>query len=419
MIKIYILICFIILCNLFVHAQSSWSALTSGTTNNLYSVYFTNANIGYAVGYNGTILKTTDAGINWLLINSGTTKFLCSIFFTDVNNGYILLKEDGGILKTNNGGNSWSSISTIGANLTQHYFSELYFTSNNIGYAVGRHVLQSTPWFEYSEDVIAKTIDGGYSWTIQYFEVNGGLLSVSFINDSIGFAVGNNGAIYKTSNAGTNWVAQTSGTSKSLTSVYFTDVNTGYIVGCSSGLLTGIILKTVNGGTLWSLQSIDTFPLLNSVHFPHINNGYIVGTNGTILNTSNGGTNWVAQTSGISNSLSSVYFIDTNTGYTVGDGGKILKTTNGGVSTNLNFETINIDNLKIYPNPSNEKVTFEFNNPNHKIISIYIIDLTGKVIYETKTTQDKYDFKRNSIQSGIYIVKVSGENNIFGKIIIE
>ena len=41
---------------------ANWTAQTSGTTNWLSSVYFTDANTGYAVGAGGTILKTTDGG---------------------------------------------------------------------------------------------------------------------------------------------------------------------------------------------------------------------------------------------------------------------------------------------------------------------------------------------------------------------
>jgi len=44
----------------------SWTTQTSGTMNCLISVYFTDANTGYAVGESGTILKTINGGINWL-----------------------------------------------------------------------------------------------------------------------------------------------------------------------------------------------------------------------------------------------------------------------------------------------------------------------------------------------------------------
>ena len=41
--------------------------------NALLKVKFVSSNVGWAVGATGTILKTTDEGINWLIQTSGTT----------------------------------------------------------------------------------------------------------------------------------------------------------------------------------------------------------------------------------------------------------------------------------------------------------------------------------------------------------
>ena len=44
--------------------------------NSLSSVYFTDANTGYAVGGFGTIVKTTNGGTTWTALSSGTTNDL-------------------------------------------------------------------------------------------------------------------------------------------------------------------------------------------------------------------------------------------------------------------------------------------------------------------------------------------------------
>ena len=170
------------------NAQSGWTAQSSGTSNYLYSVYFTDSNTGYAVGMSGTILKTTNGGNNWTAQSSGTSFSLSSVYFSDADTGYAV-GVPGIILKTTNGGNNWTS-QTSG-------------TVNN-------------------------------------------LYSVFFTNANTGYAVGQNGTIIKTTNGGTNWTAQLSGTSIFLRSVYFPDANTGYAVGDS-----GTILKTINGGVSW------------------------------------------------------------------------------------------------------------------------------------------------------------------------
>ena len=51
-----------------IDGGTTWTTLSSGTTNDLNSVYFTDANTGYAVGDTGTILKTIDGGTTWTAI---------------------------------------------------------------------------------------------------------------------------------------------------------------------------------------------------------------------------------------------------------------------------------------------------------------------------------------------------------------
>ena len=55
------------------NAGTNWISQSSGTSNELFSVYFTNLNIGFAVGSNGTILKTNDSGVNWNNLTKGKT----------------------------------------------------------------------------------------------------------------------------------------------------------------------------------------------------------------------------------------------------------------------------------------------------------------------------------------------------------
>jgi photosystem II stability/assembly factor-like uncharacterized protein len=72
-----------------IDAGANWSFLTSGTTIDLKSVYFTDANTGYAVGESGLILKTIDAGANWMpFISIDHFTYLNSITFPETCTGY-------------------------------------------------------------------------------------------------------------------------------------------------------------------------------------------------------------------------------------------------------------------------------------------------------------------------------------------
>ena len=57
---------------------------------------------------NGTILRTTDAGTNWTPQTSGTTNDLWSVSFTDANTGQLLVIPEQ-FLRTTNGGTTWTT----------------------------------------------------------------------------------------------------------------------------------------------------------------------------------------------------------------------------------------------------------------------------------------------------------------------
>ena len=59
-------------------AHSQWVAQVSGNAAELRGVYFTNPQIGYVVGSDGTMVKTIDGGTNWLPLSPGTVDTLPS-----------------------------------------------------------------------------------------------------------------------------------------------------------------------------------------------------------------------------------------------------------------------------------------------------------------------------------------------------
>jgi hypothetical protein len=84
-----------------------WLSQASGVSTSLYSVTFTDASHGWAVGEGGTILRTTDAGVHWTRQASGTTSTLFSVAFVDRQRGWAV--GDGGIiLRTADSGAHWS-----------------------------------------------------------------------------------------------------------------------------------------------------------------------------------------------------------------------------------------------------------------------------------------------------------------------
>ena len=58
---------------------SQWMPQNSNSTRRLLTVYFLDENLGWAGGNEGSILKTTNGGIDWTYISIGTdTQFMQS-----------------------------------------------------------------------------------------------------------------------------------------------------------------------------------------------------------------------------------------------------------------------------------------------------------------------------------------------------
>jgi photosystem II stability/assembly factor-like uncharacterized protein len=171
-----------------------WTAVNSGTTEDLYSVYFADTSNGWVVGTGGVIIHSSDGGNNWVVQSSGISDSLNSVYFIDASIGWIAGRKN--ILKTTDGGNSWTNIVTAPPN--QSFYS-IFFIDQNKGWVGGSNANQ--PFLNY-------TSDGGSIWITKYSGVaqTGSIRSMDFVNQFIGFAVGDsNGLSVKTTDGGTIW----------------------------------------------------------------------------------------------------------------------------------------------------------------------------------------------------------------------
>lgn len=198
------------------------------------------------------------------------------------------------------------------------------------------------------EGLIAKTTDGGTTWTYQ-MEDDYVVTEIQMINESIGFAVGTvygefSGiqGVYKTTDGGSNWflVHETSEEPRAL---FFTDQNTGWVAGVND-----LILKTSDGGDTWTVQDqfvgafggVESF-WINDLYFLDNNRGWGVGhyspaSNHLIIQTENGGATWEVVSDFMGSPFNFIYMFDENNGMT-GANRAIYSVTNGGENTNEVF----------------------------------------------------------------------------------
>jgi len=355
--------------------------------NTLTSVYFVDENIGWAVGYNSTIIRTTDGGQSWETQQSTISSNFTSVFFIDNTTGWIVGYEKGVLLKTSNGGLNWNRLEFDSTN----YLMSVYFVNSNLGWIVG-------------DEGIYRTTDGGLNWD---FHITTYLYSVMFANQNTGWAVGAAGVLLCTTDGGNSWNPQSSGTPYSLKSIHCIDENTAWAVGH-----IGTIIKTNDGGLNWITLSIDSLPWFESVNFLDNNFGWITGYMGTILYTTNGGTDWELQESGVSDVLYSLHLIN-NKGCVVGSSGAILYTTNGGVTdiqnNNNNFYSFNLS--QNYPNPFNPITVIKFSISKSNRVTLKIYDILGReiktLLNEEKTAGNyEIEFNATNLNSGLYFYRI-------------
>ncbi len=296
------------------NGEWTWqNPLPHGHTFN--DVHFADANVGIAVGDYGTIVRTTDGGATWSNISSGTTYPLRSVHFVNASLGFVC--GDGAILlKTTDGGLTWTIVSTPYSSL--FYYSEIIFSDANNGWIL----------IGFSGSKILRTVDGGNTWTLQNtgasgFQSNG----IHFVSASTGWVVGDNGILKKTTDGGITWSTVSLGTTDQLVDVFFVSSTHGWVVSPS-----GSVYRTTDGGTTWSNNSALT--ACRSVHFTSTMVGYLASYYG-IFKTTDGGVTWIPVSN--NTSISSVFVLNSNTVCGVGANATLLRTTNGGVNWNQVF----------------------------------------------------------------------------------
>ena len=152
-----------------------------------------------------------------------------------------------------------------------------------------------TGWIVGEDGLILKTDDGGQTWTTQDIGNPNSLFKIAVIDEQNAVAVGDNGAIVHTTDGGAHWQTVKSPKEVTLFDVFFLDQEDGWSVGEFSS-----ILKTTDGGQTWTLAyggnttDFTVGPFL-TIAFTDPQHGMAAGLAGGILVTADGGKTWTAQ----------------------------------------------------------------------------------------------------------------------------
>ncbi len=249
--------------------QQNWVSAVTGTTSNLYFVYG-QSNI-FSGGTSGTVLKSTDNGLNWVSVTPpAAVTFYSSASFVS-QNYKIVCGEGGKIYTTTNLGSSWNEVTsgTTNALRNVYYNSSI---SNLKGYICGDNgtMLKLNYALPVPVTITVTPVNTGFSNNFN---------AVAALGDTNKLLLaGSGGIILKSTNAGASWVQQISGTANTLRFIYVLNPNDIWAGGDN-----GTILHTTNGGANWFVQSVNSSDSINSMIYLSTTKAMAVGSGGAIL----------------------------------------------------------------------------------------------------------------------------------------
>lgn len=400
-----------------------WIEQTSGTAQTLTSVHSVSSQSVWVCGYGGTVLRSTNRGINWInvsgngipsnvqLINIVTT-FTGDVALTA---GYIGVNTF--VYRTSNSGASWTQVFTQSNGFINALHYNNFFTAAD-GFMMGDPV--GGRWS------IWKTTNGGLNWDSsglylpQIGAEAGWVNSLFSIDNKIWFGT-NNSRVYYSSNYGSNWSVQpTTG-----------EVNSYCIWFCtlgSSNSFTGFIggaelQKTTNSGASWLFQNSTGLGNFGGITGgPNIisdnASGYLfrfyVRSDNKIYLSENNGDVWSVDYTAPNGNYRyiaadfpgiNVWAVRDNGGISYLDLPVGIEQTSSEVLVSYSLE-------QNYPNPFNPVTNINYQLPSSEKVSLKIFDMNGR---EIETLVDDFqaagyynvNFHSKNISSGVYFYKLT------------
>lgn len=393
----------------------------------------------YIAGYTPSLLRTYNSGdsIEETFQNSGFT--YRSVYFSDTLRGFTGGWDNDNFLNiryTEDGGETWTNAdcsSIHGSPVTDFHF---YNANNAIAVFTGG---------------ILRSSNGGYSWTADTSHHSIIFPVVDVTPDGTLLVAGYTGKVCRSVNNGTNWTEIFSGFGDVyLREFQFIDNLTGFmLIGTNMFSNTGIIYKTTDGGYTWTPYEYGSSSLVECFNFFDSQHGIIGLTDKTVIYTHDGGQKWQLSPGTFSHIPTYIRMFNSSEAVIVGDCKYLATTNNGGQTFQVIYEgSLNWPNIEeatcfvsldhgwsvgdqgmiqkfdahttAIESPETPVITSSFLSPNPASESIRIIDVNGSLTIRTLSggtylqTQVKEGDVINISQlpAGIYIATVVNDKEI-------
>ncbi len=279
-----------------VDGGATWAQFILGS-NALRAVRALGATV-WVAGDSGKAYRSTNFGETWetLSLSSATTRFTALQFIND-QIGF-LVGSNGVILKTTNGGLTWDSKTPASI----ENFNALSFRDGQVGFVVGNN------------GKVQRTTDGGETWT----ELNNrdwegkDILSVSAKGNLV-YLTGKDGLAFKSLDNGNSWTKLNFKTDSrsDVTGVFIQSPDTVFFIGGG-----GFIRRTTNRDASYIWGEHELYAPLSHIYIYNHQKGWAVSDkNNVVLRTSDGGATWQLPTGTTLNAA----WVQTRTGSFIGN----------------------------------------------------------------------------------------------------
>ena len=445
-------------------AQATWTQQNTNFTDFSYGVGIdqviaVSPTVVWADGFNGNpggvgikvFTRTNDAGITWTAghyTQFSATEWPKVLAASSYLNASVVVLDSNGFgtsfWGTLDGGTTWTKSTTMFI-ASASFADGVYFWDATHGFCYGDPI----GTYPNKKFEIYTTSDGGTTWTAvaspplavpQASTTNeygyDGPDCAYAVSGGIGFIITDHGRVLKTTDYGITWAATTIAP--------FTSAVYGSVKICASSannIITGAYTTattswawayTTDGGTTWSTYApTGPFYTYGWCYVPGSTNmlvatsPFVADTVGVAYST-DGGQSWTnyidatyLQPTGSSNiQCLGVGFADQQNGW-VGNydynglTNSILYMNDPTAGVTLN--SVNGNDVNVYPNPSNGLVHFSVNGPNKSDISIKVFDMVGNIVFTEEMNVNvlnstQFDF--TNFAKGMYMVQIISGNDI-------
>lgn len=307
-----------LLVSAFSELRAQWVKLAAFNDGTFYNeVFFYDQNLGFVTSHDGSVLRTVNGGSTWSTVTLPNANFSANrdICFVSTSDGFI--SGEDGIWKTANGGTTWTNVTPAGASTIGSAAS--WFRNASVGIFAYGHCLDSVVTFW-------RTTDGGANWTSTTYThtPDVGVGGITYTG-GIFYAAGSSGKFWKSTDDGVTWTLSNTNSAgwqedliASPTGSLLIASADGTSCGATGG---GKLLTSTNGGTNWTTTSYAR-TVTWGVSMYSGTDGWAVGDFGKAYKTTDGGLSWTENSCGLDpgDRLDDVWMIDATHGFVVGDG---------------------------------------------------------------------------------------------------